>query len=201
MHTNASEIPWRKLIFTIVILALWVSIPVIGYVDATSTAVDTQCKGPLTADLSGTAAAGNTRGPSGTAQFREKGSNGLSVKVKGMSAAQTAALSVYIDDTSVGSITPQKGNGDLRLDTVSATINEGSTISLRNGSDTVLSGTFRCRGGGGSTNTNSGGSTNGGTNGNANGSGSRNTNGNTNMNSNMNMNTNTNANTGGTPRP
>jgi len=194
MHSNASEIPWRKLILTVAVLALWVSIPVISYVDATSTTSVAQCNGPLSADLTGTTAAtANAKGPSGSAQYKDKSNkNGLSVKVRGLDAAQTAALSVYVDETSVGSITPQRGSGEMKLDTVAATINEGSAISVRNGTTTLLSGTFICRGGGGGNrNSNSGGNSNGNGNGN----------GNTNMNMNSNMNMNTNANTGGTPRP
>jgi hypothetical protein len=192
MQNNEAGIPWRKLVLTVAVLAVWVSVPVIGYVDATGTTSGTQCNGPLSADLTGTAAA-NAKGPSGSAQFKEKGKNGLTVKIRGLDAAQTGALSVYVDDTSVGSITPKSGGGDLKLDTVTATINEGSTISVRNGTDTLLSGTFICKGGGGNRNSNSGRNSNGNTNGNMNM--------NTNMNMNMNMNVNTNANTGGTPRP
>jgi len=188
MHSSTSEIPWRKLSLTIVVLALWVSIPVIGYVDATSTARVIQCKGPLSADLTGTAVA-NAKAPSGSAQYNEKNKKGLTVKIKGLDAKQTAALSVYVDETSVGSITPKSGSGDMKLDTVTATINEGSTISVRNGADTLLTGMFQCHGGGG-----------GNSNGNSGGNANSNTNGNMNM-GNMNMNTNTNANTGGTPRP
>jgi len=219
MHTSAPDFPWRKMIFILLAVAVWVSIPVIGYVTATSETDTQQCpNGPMVADLTGTAA-GNTKAPSGTAQYREKNNNGLMVRVRNVTAAQGTSLTVYIDDTSVGTISlPRNGNGQLKLDTLNATINEGSTISVRNGTTTIMSGAFRCAGGG-NTNGNTGGNTN--TNGNTNGNtggntnGNANTHGNMNMNTNMNTNTNTNsntntntnsnansnANTTGTPRP
>jgi hypothetical protein len=206
MHTNAPDIPWRKMILTLLAVAVWVSLPVIGYVTAMGEPDLQQCpNGAMVADLTG-AGATTGKSPTATAQYHGKNNNGLTVKVKG---ANTSAgdLTVYIGDTSVGTINSK--NGELRVDTVAADVTEGSTITVRNGTGTILTGTFRCAGGNGGSsgsaarNTNSGRSTN------RNSGGSTNSNSNTNgnMNSNMNMNSNSstnangNANTTGTPRP
>ena len=126
----------------------------------------TQCpNGPLAADLTGDAISSIT--PAGTARFREKGKNGLMINVRQVNVAANTDLDVYVGETKVGTIEIGRGrNGQLRVDSSAATIDEGSVITIRNGTTTVLTGTFACVAGGG--NTNSNGNTNGNINGNMN---------------------------------
>lgn len=134
----------------------WLALGVAGLLTTAASEPSQDCpNGPLFAELTGPAISG--RAPRGTAQFRERGSNALMVMVRQVNLAEGTILGVFVGGNSVGQITlPKNGSGQLRLDTTTATINEGTAIEIRNGTTVVLSGTFKCvpRGGRGNTNTN-----------------------------------------------
>jgi hypothetical protein len=100
-----------------------------------------QC--PLSADLTGSAISNMT--PAGTARFREKGNNRLMLNLRQVNVAANTNLDVYVGDTKVGTVEVGKGrSGQLRLDSPTGTIDDNSIITVRNGSDTILTGTFAC---------------------------------------------------------
>jgi hypothetical protein len=106
-----------------------------------------QCpNGPLAAALTGSAISGTT--PSGTARYRERGSNRLIVNVRGVNLGTTSSLNVLVGDTVVGTISLLGRNGQLQVDSPGAPIDENSVISIRSGANVVLTGTFACVAGG-----------------------------------------------------
>ena len=125
---------------------IWIGIPITGLFAAGNNATLTDCpNGPLAAQLMGTGTG------AGTARFRERGSNRLIVNVRSINATAGATLTVYIGETSVGTISRGTGgSGQLRLDSLptGTTIDENTTISVRSGTTVVLSGTFACVAGG-----------------------------------------------------
>ena len=173
----------------------------ISFRDAQAEAVFDCPNGPLAAQLTGSAISEVT--PAGTARFREKGSNQLIVNVRSVNVPANTALDVYIGDTKVGTITIGNGrSGQLRVDST-ATIEENTAITVRNGTTTILSGTFGCVAGGPGSNSNTNSNTNMNTNLNTNVNMNMNTNVNvnTNVNINTNVNTNVNTNTNASPSP
>lgn len=119
------------------------------------------------------------------------------VNVRSVNVAANTALDVYIGESKVGTITIGRGrSGQLRVESP-ATIDENTAITVRNGTTTILSGTFACVAGGPGANTNTNSNTNTNTNVNVN----VNTNVNTNVNVNANTNTNTNTNSNASPSP
>jgi hypothetical protein len=111
-----------------------------------------QC--PLSADLTGAAISNIT--PAGTARFREKGNNRLMINLRQVNVAANTNLDVYVGDTKVGTIAIGRGrSGQLRLESPTATIDDNSVVTIRNGSDTLLTGTFACTNGKGDSNSNS----------------------------------------------
>lgn len=145
----------QKSIAALTVLAVlaWVGVSFAGFSTAEANNSSADCpNGPLHAELTGAATGG--RAPGGMAMFRERGSNALMVMVRGVEVNDNTALTVMIGDTNVGTITVgNNGNGQLRLDSA-AGISEGTTITVMNGTTTVLAGTFACVAGGGNTNTN-----------------------------------------------
>ena len=146
MNEKYAEWGHWKVTLVLVAVCVWASAAAIGYArPETSTNTDEmQCpNGPLRADLTGSAV--NNKTPTGTAMYMEKGKSGLSVKVRSVGVADDTALDVMVGDTNVGKITiPKSGNGQLSLDTTTATITEGTTISVKNGDTVILSGAFAC---------------------------------------------------------
>ena len=158
-----------------------------------------QC--PLSADLTGSAISNMT--PAGTARFREKGNSRLMINLRQVNVAADTNLDVYAGETKIGTIKVGRGrSGQLRLDSPTAAIDENTVITVRNGSDTILTGNFVCTSGGGKSNSNNtninsnsnNANTNMNTNSNRNSNSNRNTNSNSNSNSNSNRNTNRNSN-------
>jgi hypothetical protein len=139
-------------IFALTILAVmaWVAFSFAGFGTAQANNLPLDCpNGPLRANLTGADISGKT--PSGTAQYKDKNNNSLMVMVRSVNVAADTKLSVMIGDTSVGEITvPKSGNGQLKVDSATG-ISEGTAISVKNGDATVLTGTFACVAGGGST--------------------------------------------------
>lgn len=138
-------------VFTILAVAAWVITPLISHfsVQASDTAADCP-NGPLKADLKGAAAGG--KAPQGLAQYKDRNSNSLMVMVRSVSVPEGTALNVFVGDTNVGQITvPKNGNGQLKVDSPTAAIAEGTEITVRNGETTIMSGTFACAAKGGST--------------------------------------------------
>ena len=135
---------YRKVTLVLAAVCVWASAAVIGYARPETNTDEMQCpNGPLQADLTGTAV--NNKTPTGTAMYKEKGKNNLMVKVRSVGVNAGTSLDVMVGDTSVGKITiPKSGNGQLSLDTTTATITEGTTISVKNGDTVILSGTFAC---------------------------------------------------------
>ena len=131
-----------NVVLILTVALVWTSVSVLAMVMQNSGPADVDCpNGPMFAEL------GSANGTvKGQAQYRQRGSNALMVRVRG--AAASSVIDVSIDGTSVGSITVAKnGNGDLRLDTTTATINERSVITLATGGSTVATGTFACAAG------------------------------------------------------
>jgi hypothetical protein len=198
---------YSKIALSIIAVFAWAAVPAVGLfmASASDTALQQQCTdGQLSASLTGTATAGTT--PRGTARYRGTGGKkGLQVDVRSVNLPAGTTLTVFVNDTNVGTIAlPRNGNGQLKIDTPAATvITDGSTVVVRNDTTDVLSGTFACSSGGGNTNSNGYSNmntmnmnTNGNTtrNSNTNRGTNRNSNSNTNSNSNMDMNTNSNTN-------
>lgn len=129
-------------VFAILAVAAWVTVPAIGLISAEE--VLQGCpNGPMMADLTGAEIAGKT--PKGTVQFRNRDKDRLVVKVRGVGLPENTALSVFVGDTTVGQITlPKNGNGELSLDTTTAAITEGATVTVRNGDTVILTGTLAC---------------------------------------------------------
>jgi len=144
MNEKSTVWGYWKVVLVLLAVFIWASAAVIGYTRPETTDADTaQCAGPLRADLTGSAV--NNKTPTGTAMYKEKGQNGLSVKVRSVGVNAGTALDVMVGDTSVGQITvPKSGNGQLSLDTTTATITDGTSISVKNGDTVILSGTFAC---------------------------------------------------------
>ena len=161
-----------------------------NYAQAANSAFDCP-NGPLAAELTGPAISDVT--PAGTARFRNQGSNALMVNLRSVNVAANTNLDVFIGDTKVGTIKVGRGrSGRLRLDSTTAAIDVGTVITIRNGADTILTGTFACIAGGQDTSANANANTN--TNSNSNSNANANTNTNTNSNVNTNANSNANAN-------
>jgi hypothetical protein len=138
---------------TILAMAAWVTFTFIGLGTTAVNGSPADCpNGPLRADLNGTATTSG-KAPSGMAMYKDKGSNALTVMVRGVNVTAETTLKVLIGGTSVGTINVKKnGNGQMKLDSASG-ISEGTEIMVMNGTTAVLSGTFACTGGGGNTNT------------------------------------------------
>jgi hypothetical protein len=144
MKTKRINISLSSVAICLSLIIGWIAIPFAGM--SASSAVDCP-NGPLATDLTGPATGGST--PTGMARYREKGSNQLIVNVRSVNlGATTTSLDVYIGDTKVGTISLRGRNGQLRLDSTTATITEGTVITIRNGTTVVLTGTFACVAGG-----------------------------------------------------
>ena len=142
MNQRSKDFGHWKAALGVLAVCLWVSAAVIGHTQPEANKAIVDCpNGPLKADLTGSAV--NNKTPTGNAMYKEKGKNGLTVEVRSVGA--DTSLDVFIGDTSVGKITvPKSGNGQLSLDTTTAAISEGTTITVKNGDTTILSGTFAC---------------------------------------------------------
>lgn len=101
--------------------------------------------GPFFATLDGATTGGGV--PRGFAQFGNGGGgNQLRVFVRFLNLPAGTTLNVFVGNTSVGQFTlRENGNGEFFADTT-VTITTGTTVSLRSGSATILSGTFFCIG-------------------------------------------------------
>ena len=127
----------------IVVLAVltvlaWAVFMFAGFGTAEGNNVSADCpNGPLRADLTGADISGKT--PSGTAQYKDRNNNSLTVMVRSVNLAEGTKLSVMIGDVNAGQITiPKNGNGQLKVDSASG-ISEGTTITVMNGTTTILS--------------------------------------------------------------
>lgn len=144
MNERSTVWGYWKVALVLLAVCVWASAAVIGYTRPETTVVDTmQCAGPLRADLTGSAV--NNKTPTGTAMYNEKGKNNLSVQLRSVGVKAGTALDVMVGDTSVGKMTiPKSGNGQLSLDTTTAAITDGTSVSVKNGDAVILSGTFVC---------------------------------------------------------
>lgn len=139
-------------LLTIFAAAFWVAFSFFNLppANASSRATETSSdcpRGPLHADLTGSAIDGKT--PNGMAQFKERGNNSLTVMVRDVNVAADTSLSVMVGGASVGTISIAKnGNGQLRVDTAPE-ITEGTALTVMNGATTILAGQFQCVGKGG----------------------------------------------------
>jgi hypothetical protein len=145
MKRKRSNISLSSIAICLSLMIAWIAIP---FTDMSAADVSMPCpNGPLAAELTGAAAGGST--PTGTARYREQGRNRLIVNVRAVNLGATVTtLDVYIGDTKVGTISLRGRNGQLRLDSSTATIDENTVITIRNGSTVVLTGTFACVAGG-----------------------------------------------------
>ncbi len=140
-------------VLTVLTILVWVSFSFAGFGTAQANNNLDDCpNGPLQADLTGDPSGGGAA--TGTAGYRDKSNKGLTVTVRSANLAAGTKLTVFIGETSVGEILiPKDGNGQLKVDSAEG-IAEGTTISVKNGETTILSGVFICAGksdGGGKT--------------------------------------------------
>ena len=130
-------------------IALWVVLPFYFGSDSTLSRAESFNPG-ITAVLSGSPVAGVT--PRGSAVFQSFTSNGsttksLSVQVSTVNYAANTVLQVSVNSTSVGQITLNAvHSGALNISTANGgtvpTVAAGDTVTVKNGTTTVLSGTF-----------------------------------------------------------
>jgi hypothetical protein len=102
--------------------------------------------GPFFATLNGATTGGGV--PRGFVQFGNGSSSGnqLRIFVRFLNLPEGTTLNVFVGDTNVGQVTlRQNGNAEFFTNTT-VNITSGTTITLRNGSTTILSGTFFCVG-------------------------------------------------------
>ena len=147
--TQGGTMRFSKSVFLCVALSVaWLLLPFVGQFTADANDSSFQCpNGPVAADLTGTDAGAS--GPGGRATFRDQGNNRLNVNVRSTNVAANTSLDVYVGDTKVGSINVGRGgSGQVRVDSPTVTIDEGTMISVRNGTTTIVSGTFKCVAGG-----------------------------------------------------
>ncbi|HTK38621.1 MAG TPA: hypothetical protein VL325_09025 [Pyrinomonadaceae bacterium] len=143
MNEKSTVWGYWKISLVLLSVCVWASAAVIGYSRPEMADNAMQCTGPLKADLTGSAV--NNKTPTGTAMYNEKGKSNLSVKLQSVGVNADTALDVMVGDTSVGKITiPKSGNGQLSLDTTTAAITDGTSMSVKNGDAVILSGTFTC---------------------------------------------------------
>ena len=132
-------------VLTVLTILVWVSFSFAGFGTAQANNNLADCpNGPLQADLTGDPSGGGAA--TGTASYKDKTNKGLTVTVSSANFAAGTKLTVFIGETSIGEInTTKDGSGQLKADSADG-IAEGTTISVKNGETTILSGVFTCAG-------------------------------------------------------
>jgi hypothetical protein len=133
-------------VLTVLTILAWVSFSFAGFGTAQANNTFADCpNGPLQADLTGDPSGGGAS--TGTASYKDKTGKGLTISVRSANIAAGTKLTVFVGDKSIGEITVSKeGSGQLKAETADG-ITEGTTISVKNGDTTVMTGVFTCAAG------------------------------------------------------